>query len=334
MFRILFVCIAMALPVSAFAMTTDDISPGKTLSGPNLTLRDLKGKVVVVSYFGVNCPACLLEMPQLEDLYKKYQDQGVQVMGFEMQGSTAAATTAFIKDKRITFQISADGKVRSASAQTIPYIFLFGSDGKLAAEHVLIADLEAKLKELAHEDFTAMAGPGPYVKLAPLMAQVKAGQLGEVLKSLREKKGSKDAAEAREANSMLNAFSAMAKSRFDKAATFKTTDPVRAMYQYQYIAQLFAGDELGDKATKEAEALKASANSASEAEADAAWKQIETLLESVRPVNGDKSLKNPAVAAANVALVQKLAVSCLGINQRFPNSKAAKKANDLMFSMQ
>jgi hypothetical protein len=34
------------------AMTIDDLSPGRTVSGPNLSVKDMKNKVVLVMYWG------------------------------------------------------------------------------------------------------------------------------------------------------------------------------------------------------------------------------------------------------------------------------------------
>ena len=44
--------IAISLP--AAAMTLDDLSPGKTVSGPNLTTKEMKGKVTLVMYWGTH----------------------------------------------------------------------------------------------------------------------------------------------------------------------------------------------------------------------------------------------------------------------------------------
>jgi len=44
---------ALALCCAAApAMTLDDLSPGKTVHGPALTLKEMKGKVVFVYYWG------------------------------------------------------------------------------------------------------------------------------------------------------------------------------------------------------------------------------------------------------------------------------------------
>ena len=38
----------------AAAMTIDDLTPGNTISGPNLSVKDMKGKVTLVMYWGIH----------------------------------------------------------------------------------------------------------------------------------------------------------------------------------------------------------------------------------------------------------------------------------------
>jgi len=45
---------ALLMPAACQAMTIDDLSPGKTITGPNLTLKDMKGKIVLVVFWGIN----------------------------------------------------------------------------------------------------------------------------------------------------------------------------------------------------------------------------------------------------------------------------------------
>jgi len=49
LFTVLFACVS-----SMAAMTTTDITPGKVVSGPPLSAKDLKGKVVLVLYWGTH----------------------------------------------------------------------------------------------------------------------------------------------------------------------------------------------------------------------------------------------------------------------------------------
>mgnify|MGYP001580492239 CR=1 FL=1 len=42
----------VAFSATASAMTLDDLNTGKTVHGPNLSVKDMKGKVVFVNYWG------------------------------------------------------------------------------------------------------------------------------------------------------------------------------------------------------------------------------------------------------------------------------------------
>ncbi len=44
--------ILLAAPVTAMGMTLDDLQTGKTVHGPNLSVAEMKGKVVFVEYWG------------------------------------------------------------------------------------------------------------------------------------------------------------------------------------------------------------------------------------------------------------------------------------------
>ena len=45
------------------------------LNGKSWTLKDLKGKVVMLNFWATWCPPCRKEMPDLEALYKRFGQQ-------------------------------------------------------------------------------------------------------------------------------------------------------------------------------------------------------------------------------------------------------------------
>ena len=46
--------IALAASAQAASMTLDDLQTGKTVNGPDLSVKDMKGKVVLVMYWGTH----------------------------------------------------------------------------------------------------------------------------------------------------------------------------------------------------------------------------------------------------------------------------------------
>ncbi len=79
------------------------------LGGGQVTLSDLRGKVVVVNLWASWCPPCRAEMPAIENVYRVYKDQGLVVLGVNttFQDSEADAA-AFVQNFGLTFPVPLD----------------------------------------------------------------------------------------------------------------------------------------------------------------------------------------------------------------------------------
>ncbi|MBW1916611.1 MAG: TlpA family protein disulfide reductase [Deltaproteobacteria bacterium] len=51
------------------------------IQGKSYTLSQLKGKVVLLNFFTIWCMPCREEMPDLNAIYKEYQDKGLEILG-------------------------------------------------------------------------------------------------------------------------------------------------------------------------------------------------------------------------------------------------------------
>jgi thiol-disulfide isomerase/thioredoxin len=64
-------------PDSKYFTTGKPISNFRTtdLSGKKINLKDLKGKIVVINFWYINCAPCRHEIPELNDIVRFYKDQ-------------------------------------------------------------------------------------------------------------------------------------------------------------------------------------------------------------------------------------------------------------------
>ncbi len=77
---------ALLLTTSASAQSLDDrqAAPAITidgLDGSRVDLQDLRGQVVVISFWATWCRPCLQELPHLATFQTRYRDQGLTVLG-------------------------------------------------------------------------------------------------------------------------------------------------------------------------------------------------------------------------------------------------------------
>jgi thiol-disulfide isomerase/thioredoxin len=94
---------------------------------------EFKGKPMIVDIFGTWCPNCHDEAPVLEKLYRKYHDQGLQIvgLGYEYVDDTQRNLQQFAiyRDKfGITFPLLLSGTTDEGQiAKTLPQLVGFGA---------------------------------------------------------------------------------------------------------------------------------------------------------------------------------------------------------------
>jgi peroxiredoxin len=107
------------------------------LHGKNWTLKELRGKVVLVNFWATWCPPCRKEMPDLDSLYKKFREQGLVILA--ISDEDAGKVNPFIEERNISYPILLDPgrKVNESFAvEGIPKSFVYDRDGKLVAQSI------------------------------------------------------------------------------------------------------------------------------------------------------------------------------------------------------
>jgi peroxiredoxin len=107
------------------------------LDGHPWTLKDLRGKVVVVNFWATWCPPCRKEMPDLQALYNEFKGQGLVILA--LSDEDAAKVKPFIAERKISYPVllDPDRKVhKEFQIEGIPKSFVYDRDGKLVSQSI------------------------------------------------------------------------------------------------------------------------------------------------------------------------------------------------------
>ena len=105
----------------------------KDMNDKTVSLKDLKGKVVVMDLWATWCPPCRASLPHLDKLYEETKDKGVSVFAVNVQEDKEDVAN-FIKQTNLKTPVllDADGAVSQAyKASGIPQTVVIGKDGKV-----------------------------------------------------------------------------------------------------------------------------------------------------------------------------------------------------------
>jgi peroxiredoxin len=110
-----------------------------TLSGQELTTRDLHGKVLLVNFWATWCASCIKETPKLIDTHRKYAPRGYETIAVAVRDQPAAVA-AFASARALPFTVALDtsGEVarRFGNVHVTPQSVLIDRQGRIVARYV------------------------------------------------------------------------------------------------------------------------------------------------------------------------------------------------------
>jgi len=127
------------------------------LNGGSASLSSYKGKVLILNFWATWCPPCRAEMPSMETLYRRFKNQGLEILAVDL-GEDPATVQQFIRQNSYTFPVllDKDNKVNPLyGIRSIPTTYIIDREGKIISVIVgsirwdnprVIAAFEALLK--------------------------------------------------------------------------------------------------------------------------------------------------------------------------------------------
>ena len=108
------------------------------LEGNQVRLSDLRGKVVFINFWASWCPPCRAEMPDIETVHQKHKDEGVVVLGVDIQ-EPEEVVRRFVEEGGYswTFLLDTTGVVTATyKVSAIPTSFFINRDGMIMSKGV------------------------------------------------------------------------------------------------------------------------------------------------------------------------------------------------------
>lgn len=163
--------VASRIPSAVGAPLSSSPSPHKgflapdstldTLDGSEITLSELRGKIVVINFWATWCLPCCVETPTLEKSYEQYKDSGVIVLGVNLTNQDVVSEVeSFVQEFQLTYPIplDRDGSISNRLYQIrgLPTTFFVNREGIIRtvlvgrpmSETFIRSKIEALLQEV------------------------------------------------------------------------------------------------------------------------------------------------------------------------------------------
>ncbi len=152
-------CVLLAAAPAFGQKTAEKPLPNLALdniNGQKWNLEEMRGSIVLLNFWATWCAPCRTEIPALVSLSKKYNTDGLKIVGISVDSENVALINKFIKEFKIDYPIvlAVPGSLLSQQ-KALPMSLLIDEKGLLAKKYVGAikeADLEKDIRELLKKD--------------------------------------------------------------------------------------------------------------------------------------------------------------------------------------
>lgn len=128
---------------------------GETLDGvaTNFSSFLTPGKYTLVDFWASWCPYCIKELPEMKDLYNRWKDNGLEIVGVAVR-DTPEDSKAAVAKHGISWPVIYNTQRKPYDIygfSGIPHHMLIGPDGKIVSRDESLSQIESRLKDAAKE---------------------------------------------------------------------------------------------------------------------------------------------------------------------------------------
>ncbi len=132
--RLFISLLSVLVAVSALAVDWRNLDEEHHLAGRKTSEGYLRGKVVLVDRWGVNCPPCRRMLPRMEEIWQSFKTKPFVVLGGHCAGwGDAAGVKALAAEHGLTYPIYEDAGLAALEPRfdAIPFLYVVDETGKI-----------------------------------------------------------------------------------------------------------------------------------------------------------------------------------------------------------
>jgi cytochrome c biogenesis protein CcmG/thiol:disulfide interchange protein DsbE len=121
------------------------------LEGKTHTLKDYRGKILLINFWATWCPPCRAEIPDFIEVYSAEKDKGLAILGISVDDLPASELLNFVRRFKINYPVAlATSEIinQFQPGEFIPTTIFIDKNGRIRHKHVGLLDKKTLLTYL------------------------------------------------------------------------------------------------------------------------------------------------------------------------------------------
>jgi thiol-disulfide isomerase/thioredoxin len=331
--HVFLVGVIAAAPISVraaeFTMNarTDGIELGKPVMGPKVSPEDLKGRVVLLEFWGRNCAPCLASLPHVAQLSEQYGPFGLVVIGAHAQEGTPEQIRERAKSRGVSFAVVEHARVKDVNDMNgIPHCILFDHTGKCLYRGSP-EEIDGKIRDALANWLSADLEGTPNKAVNSLIESLKKGQLpAQIVQKTVSLSRSAEKDTAKQAKSMLAKLTDAAGKELKGAESLRAEEPLMILSRLTHLSIDFKGTPPGTKANELLTELKKDKVVIAELKVRPMLEKIRAVDAELQAILKDGDPKGAEFQKSQAAVLKQLQGAIKQLKKSAPDAPSLKDA--------